>query len=114
MALNKKSLGPKILSFEKGKIEDVQSMEIDIFAAVDNPESGERMIAFSTKETPSTYYWASTSLFKFLADNFENAAFDSDTFGYSFPEDKVVVTHCGKVPVKSDNNKTCNKWKIEC
>lgn len=114
MALNKKSLGPAILSLEKGKIEDVKAMHLAEFAKVQNPVSGEEMIAFTTKETPDVYYWASTSLYKFLDENIDNAEPDEDRLTFSFPEDPVEITHMGKVPVKSDSTKTCNKWKIVC
>lgn len=112
MALNKKSLGPSILSLEKGTSEEVQRMELDKFAEVVNASDNSVMICFTTKEEPEKYFWASTSLYKFLADNIENAEYDEDTLCYSFPEDKVYVTHKGKVPLKNDKSKTANVWAI--
>lgn len=112
MALNKKSLGPSILSLEKGKNEEVQKMELDKFAKVENHSDDTFMICFTTKERPEKYFWASTSLFNFLADNIENAEYDENTFCYSFPDDKVFITHKGKVQLKSDELKSANVWSI--
>ena len=112
MALNKKSLGPNILSLEKGTNEEVQKMELDKFAEVENSSDGTIMICFTTKEVPNKYFWASTSLYNFLLDNIENAEYDEDTLCYSFPEDKVFITHKGKVPLKNDKSKSANVWLI--
>lgn len=114
MALNKKSLGPSILSLNKGKNEAIQAMHLKGFAKLENASTSDEMICFTTEETPDTYYWASSGLYNFLNDNIENADFDSDSLTYSFPEDEVIITHLGKVQLKSDKNKSCNKWKIEC
>lgn len=111
MALNKKSLGPSILSLEKGASEEVQKMELDKFAEVKDSD-GTIMICFTTKERPEKYFWASTSLYNFLAENIENAEYDEDTLCYSFPEDKVFITHKGKVPLKKDKSKSANVWSI--
>ena len=113
MALNKKSLGPSILSLEKGTNEEVQKMELDKFAGVVNSSDGTTMICFTTKEIPNKYFWASTSLYNFLADNIENAEYDEDTLCYSFPNDKVFITHKGKVPLKNDKSKSANVWSIQ-
>ena len=112
MALNKKSLGPSILSLEKGANEEVQKMELDKFAKVENSSDGTTMICFTTKEVPNKYFWASTLLYNFLTDNIENAKYDEDTLCYSFPEDKVFITHKGKVPLKSEKSKSANVWSI--
>ena len=112
MALNKKSLGPSILSLEKGANEEVQKMELDKFAKVVNSSDGTTMICFTTKEVPNKYFWASTSLYNFLTDNIENAKYDEDTLCYSLPEDKVFITHKGKVPLKSEKSKSANVWSI--
>ena len=112
MALNKKSLGPSILSLEKGTNEEVQKMELDKFAEVTNSSDGTYMICFTTKEVPNKYFWASTSLYNFLADNIINAEYDEDTLCYSFPDDKVFITHKGKTPLKNDKSKSANVWSI--
>lgn len=113
MALNRKALGTTLLTLEKGKVEDVKELTLDSFALVTNVENGEDMVCFKTVEKPDTYFWASTSLHRFLVDNVENAMFDSENLTYSFPDDTVVITHNGKVPLKSDNNKSANVWIID-
>lgn len=112
MALNKKSLGPSILSLEKGNNEEIQKFELDCFAKVTNASDNTDMICFTTKDEPNKYYWASTTLYKFLDENIENAEYDDDTLCYSFPEDTVYITHKGKVPLKNDKSKTANVWSI--
>lgn len=113
MTLNKKSLGPSILSLEKGVNEEVNNMELDKFAKITNFSDGSIMICFTTKEVPNKYFWASTTLYNFLFDNIENAEYDEDTLCYSFPEDKVFITHKGKTPLKSDKTKSANVWSIK-
>lgn len=114
MALNKKSLGSAILSLEKGENSEVQSMKLSEFALVENKADESIMICFTTKEVPNKYYWASTSLHNFLTDNVENAVYNFDRDTYSFPEDEVVITHCGKTPLKNDKTRSANVWRIEC
>lgn len=114
MALNKKSLGPSILSKEKGNVEEVKGMTLHSFAIVPNNEDGTTMVAFSTNEAEDKYFWASTSLKNFLEDNVENAEDYDDTGVYHFPEDTVTITHCGKTPLKNDKSKSANVWKITC
>lgn len=114
MTLNKKSLGPSILSLEKGTSEEVQKMELDKFAVVENSLDDTSMICFTTKGIPEKYFWASTTLFNFLLDNIENAEYDENTLCYSFPDVKVFITHKGKVPLKSDKSKSANVWSITC
>lgn len=113
MALIKKALGPQILSFEKGNVEEVKSFTLDKFAIIPETEKNDMMVAFSVKENKK-YYWASTKLSEFLLDNQENAEYDNDTMTYSFPEDTVKITHTGKTQLKSDPTKSCNTWLIEC
>lgn len=114
MALNKKSLGSAILSLEKGENSEVQSMKLAEFALVENKSDESIMICFTTQEVPNKYYWASTSLHNFLTDNVENAVYNSERDTYSFPEDEVVITHCGKTPLKNDKTRSANVWRIEC
>lgn len=111
MALNKKSLGPSILSLEKGASEEVQNMTLESFAQVVNSTDGTTMVAFTTEESDK-YFWASTSLKNFLEDNFDAAEPVDDTGVLHFPEDKVYITHMGKTPLKNDKSKTANVWKI--
>ena len=110
---NKNSLGPVILSYEKSTNEELmqKKYELDEFALIINKESGEEMIAFTVKEFPAKYFWASTGLNTFLSDNVDVATFDEDRLTYDFDE-KVFVTYCGKKTLKSDKNKQCNIWKI--
>ena len=110
---NKKSLGPIILNYEKSTNEELmgKNYELDEFALIINNETNEEMIAFTVKEFPEKYFWASTGLNKFLSDNVDIALFDEDRLTYKFDE-KVFVTYCGKKVLKSDKNKQCNIWKI--
>lgn len=110
---NKKSLGPIILNYEKSTNEELmgKNYELDEFALVINLITNEEMIAFTVKEFPEKYFWASTGLNKFLSDNVDVATFDEDRLTYDFDE-KVFVTYCGKKVLKSDKNKQCNIWKI--
>lgn len=110
---NKKSLGPVILNYEKSTNEELmqKNYELDEFALIINNESGEEMIAFTVKEIPEKYFWASTALNVFLTDNVDIGIFDEDRLTYKF-EEKVFVTYCGKKTLKSDKNKQCNIWKI--
>ncbi len=114
MALNKKSLGTTLLQLEKGTNEEVQNAKLNQFAVVHNNADDTDMICFTVKEIPEKYFWASASLFTFLAENIENAEYDDDAIAYSFPEDEVRITHAGKTPLKSDKNKSVNVWKIIC
>ena len=110
---NKKSLGPAILSLTKSSNEELlnKNFEIDEFCIITNTETGEEMIAFTVKEKPEQYFWASTGLYQFLADNIDVGEFDEDRLTYTFGEN-VFVTYVGKKPLKSDKNKSCNIWKI--
>ena len=110
---NKKSLGPAILNYEKSKNEELVSKnyELDEFALVINLKTNEEMIAFTVKELPEKYFWASTGLNDFLSDNVDIGIFDEDRLTYKF-EDKVFITYCGKKALKSDETKQCNIWKI--
>lgn len=112
--LNKKTLGTSLLSNEKGTNEEINNCHLDKFALVDNKSEGTVMICFSVKEIPGKYFWASTSLYDFLYVNVENAEYDGDELTYSFPEDEVIITHCGKTPLKSDKTRSANVWKIVC
>ena len=110
---NKKSLGTAILNYEKGANDELmgKEYELDEFALIINNETSEEMIAFTVKEFPAKYFWASTGLNTFLSDNVDVATFDEDRLTYDFDE-KVFVTYCGKKTLKSDKNKQCNIWKI--
>lgn len=110
---NKKSLGPVILNYEKSTNEELmqKEYELDEFALVKNLITNEEMIAFTVKEFPEKYFWASTGLNNFLSDNVDIGIFDDDRLTYKFDE-KVFVTYCGKKTLKSDKNKQCNIWKI--
>ena len=110
---NKKSLGSVILNYTKSANEELmdKNYELDEFTTLINVESGEQMIAFTVKEKPEQYFWASTGLYNFLDDNIDVAIHNEDRLTYSFDE-KVFVTYCGKKTLKSDKNKQCNIWKI--
>ena len=110
---NKKSLGPIILNYAKSSNEELtdRDYELDEFALVTNGETGEQMIAFTVKEKVDQYFWASTGLYKFLADNLDVGIYNEDRLTYKFDE-KVYITYAGKKPLKSDKNKQCNIWKI--
>lgn len=114
--LNKKSLGPVLLNLAKPENGNtiLQDVTLNEFAVVDNSATNQRMIAFTVKEHPEYYFWASTSLFTFLNDNVENAVYNAETRCYYFPDDTVKISHMGTVPVKSDPSKHCNVWKIIC
>ena len=110
---NKKSLGPAILSYEKSTNEELmqKNYELDEFALIINNETKDEMIAFTVKELPEKYFWASTGLNDFISDNVDVGIFDENRLTYTF-EEKVFVTYCGKKTLKSDKNKQCNIWKI--
>ena len=110
---NKKSLGSVILNYTKSANDELKdkNYELDEFTALTNVETGEQMIAFTVKEKPEQYFWASTGLYQFLADNIDVGEFDEDRLTYTFGE-KVFVTYAGKKTLKSDKNKQCNIWKI--
>ena len=110
---NKKSLGPVILNYEKSVNEVLieKKYELDEFALIIDTKTNEEMIAFTVKEFPEKYFWASTGLNDFLSDNVDIGIFDEDRLTYKF-EDKVFITYCGKKVLKSDKNKSCNIWKI--
>lgn len=110
---NKKSLGSVILNFTKSANEELidKNYELDEFTVLNNVETGEQMIAFTVKEKPEQYFWASTALYNFLADNIEVGIYNEDRLTYSFGEN-LFVTYCGKKPLKSDKNKSCNIWKL--
>ena len=112
MALNKKALGTSILTNVKGTNEEIVTCTLDKFAVVEN--KGTTMICFTVKEHEGKYFWASTSLYEFLSDNVENAVFDENDLTYEFPDDEVIITHCGKTPLKSDKTRSANVWRIEC
>lgn len=114
--LNKSSLGPVILNLAKATEGNsmLQNVNLSEFAVVDNPSTNQRMIAFTVKEFPEYYFWASTTLFTLLNDNIENAEYNAETRCYYFPDDNINITHMGTVPVKSDPTKHCNVWKIIC
>lgn len=110
---NKKSLGSVILNYTKSTNEELmdKNYEIDEFTALINAVTGEQMIAFTVKEKPEQYFWASTGLYNFLDDNIDVAIPNEDRLTYTFDE-KVYVTYAGKKALKSDKNKQCNIWKI--
>ena len=110
---NKKSLGPAILNYEKSKNELLmgKEYELDEFALVINLKTNEEMIAFTVKELPEKYFWASTGLNNFISDNVDIGIFDDDRLTYTF-EEKVCITYGGKKKLKSDETKQCNIWKI--
>ena len=110
---NKKSLGPAILNYEKSKNEELvlKRFELDEFALVINLKTNEEMIAFTVKELPEKYFWASTGLNNFISDNVDIGIFDDDRLTYTF-EEKVCITYGGKKTLKSDETKQCNIWKI--
>lgn len=114
MALNKKTLGTTLLSNEKGTNEEIKECRLDRFAIVENKTDNTEMICFSVKEIAGKYFWASTSLYDFLQINVENALYDDNELTYSFPDDEVIITYCGKTPLKSDKTRTANVWKIVC
>ena len=110
---NKNSLGPAILNYEKSKTEILvgKQYELDEFALVINIKTKEEMIAFTVKEFPEKYFWASTGLNNFISDNVDIGIFDDDRLTYKF-EEKVFITYGGKKTLKSDETKQCNIWKI--
>ena len=110
---NKKSLGPAILNLTKGANEELteKNYELNEFATIVNSETGETMIAFTVKENPDKYYWASTGLYAFLSDNTEVGIYDEERLSYTFDE-PVYITYEGKRTLKSDKNKQCNIWKL--
>lgn len=110
---NKKSLGPAILNYEKSKNDELmgKEYELDEFALVINLKTNEEMIAFTVKELPEKYFWASTGLNNFISDNVDIGIFDDDRLTYTF-EEKVCITYGGKKTLKSDETKQCNIWKI--
>lgn len=112
--LNKKALGTSILTNVKGTNEEIVTCTLDKFALVENKAGGTTMICFTVKEHEGKYFWASTSLYEFLNDNVENAVFDENNLTYEFPDDEVIITHCGKTPLKSDKTRSANVWRIEC
>jgi len=114
MALNKKSLGPAILSLHKASEGNtlLKDVTLNEFAVVNNSATGQVMVAFTVHEHPDYYFWASTTLFDFLIDNVENAEENPETRCLYFPEDEVRITHMGTVPLKSDPSHTCNVWNI--
>lgn len=114
MALNKKALGTSILTNVKGTNDEIVNCTLDKFAVVENKNEGTTMICFTVKEHEGKYFWASTSLYEFLNDNVENAVFDGNYLTYEFPDDEVIITHCGKTPLKSDKTRSANVWRIEC
>ena len=114
MALNKKALGTSILTNVKGTNEEIVTCTLDKFAVVENKADGTTMICFTVNEHKGKYFWASTSLYEFLNDNVENAVFDENDLTYEFPDDEVIITHCGKTPLKSDKTRSANVWRIEC
>ena len=111
---NKKSLGPAILNLTKGVNEDLieEYYELNEFATIINSETGEPMIAFTVKEIPEKYFWASTGLYAFLSDNTEVGIYDEERLSATFDE-PVYVTYEGKRTLKSDKNKQCNVWKLK-
>ena len=114
MKLNKKALGTSILTNVKGTNKEIVTCTLDKFAVVENKTEGTTMICFTVKEHEGKYFWASTSLYEFLNDNVENAVFDENELTYEFPDDEIIITHCGKTPLKSDNTHSANVWRIEC
>lgn len=113
MALRKSTLGPSILLLVKGEVEEIKANTLNNFAVVDNSANGDTMVAFTVKETPDKYYWASTTLKNFLLDNTDLAEEFDDTGVHHFPDDTVVITHEGKTPLKSDKSKSANVWKVD-
>ena len=114
MALNTKALGTSILTNVKGTNDEIVTCTLDKFALVENKNEGTTMICFTVKGHEGKYFWASTSLYEFLNDNVENAVFDENDLTYEFPDDEVIITHCGKTPLKSDKTRSANVWRIEC
>ena len=114
MALNKKALGTSILTNVKGTNEEIVTCTLDKFGVVENKTDGTTMICFTVKEHEGKYFWASTSLYEFLNDNVENAVFDENELTYEFSDDEVIITYCGKTPLKSDSTHSANVWRIEC
>lgn len=110
---NKKSLGTAILNYEKSKNEELmgKEYELDEFSLIINLKTNEEMIAFTVKELPEKYFWASTTLNNFISDNVDIGIFNADRLTYKF-EEKVCITYCGKKALKSDETKQCNIWKI--
>lgn len=110
---NKKSLGPTILNLTKGANEELteKNYELNEFATIINLETEETMIAFTVKQIPDKYFWASTGLYSFLIDNTEVGIYDEDRLSYTFDE-TVKITYEGKRNLKSDKTKQCNIWKI--
>lgn len=114
MGLNKRALGTSILTNVKGTNDEIVTCHLDKFALVENKNEGTTMICFTVKEHEGKYFWASTSLYELLYDNVDNAVFDENNLTYEFPDDEVIITHCGKTPLKSDKTRSANVWRIEC
>ena len=83
---NKKSLGSAILNYTKSANDELMdnNYEIDEFTSLINVESGEQMIAFTVKEKPEQYFWASTGLYNFLEDNIDVGIYNEDRLTYTF------------------------------
>lgn len=110
---NKSSIGPSILNYEKSLNEELSDKfyQVDECALVIKLDTKEEMIAFTVKELPEKYFWASTGLKNFISDNIDVATFDEETNTYKFDE-PFFTKYCGKKVLKSDKNKSCNIWKI--
>ena len=110
---NKSSIGPVILNYEKSVNEELSEKfyEVDEVALVIKLDTKEEMVAFTVKELPEKYFWASTGLKNFISDNIDVATFDEERNTYKFDE-PFFTKYCGKKVLKSDKNKSCNIWKI--
>lgn len=107
--------GTALLSMDKGKNEELADnwFTLDFFASMDNKSTGENMICFSVEEIEGKYFWASTSLYDFFAQNVSRATEDTEARALYFRKHTVKIKYCGKTPLKNDPSKSCNVWKFQ-
>lgn len=113
--LDLSSLGSTLLQLEKGSNEELKDdfFTLDFFAKIDNQATGESMICFNVEEIEGKYFWASTSLYDLLANNYDKANEDGDARARYFPKHDVKIKYNGKTQLKSDPTKSCNVWKMQ-
>lgn len=113
--LDLSSQGSMLLQLDKGKNEELSNdfFTLDFFASVDNKSTGENMICFSVEEIKGKYFWASTSLYDFFANNVDKATEDTDARALYFRKNEVKIKYCGKTPLKNDPSRSCNVWKYQ-
>lgn len=115
MELNLNSLGSTLLQLDKGSNDELKDnfFTLDFFAKIDNQLTGESMICFTVEEIEGKYFWASTSLYELLCDNYDIATEDGDARARYFPNHDIKIKYNGKTPLKSDPTKSCNVWKMQ-